>query len=175
MAGQIHRFEVPTPFPVGPVNVYLIEGREPILIDAGPNTPEAWGGLLQGLQRLGATVDQIRHIVITHGHADHYGLAGRIAAASRAMVWVHQDDREMIQDYPQALHAWVGFLRSFLPETGLDGAWVERFCRAIEKRQDYAAPVRASRLLRGGERLELNGTLLTVIHPRPQPGLDLPL
>ncbi len=171
MASRIHCLQIPTPFPVGPVNVYLIEGHEPVLVDAGPNTREAWDGLLQGLQGLGATIDQIRHIVITHGHADHYGLAGRIAAESRALVWVHQGDLEMIQDYPGALHAWLAFLRSFLPETGLEDAWIERVCRGIEKRQDCAAPVRASHLLHDGERLQLNGMALTVIHtPGHSPG-----
>ena len=156
---------------MGPVNVYLIEGREPVLIDAGPNTREAWDSLLQGFPALGATIDQIRHIIITHGHADHYGLASRIAAESGASVWIHRDDRAMIQDYPQALHAWLDFLRSFLPETGLEKTWIERFCRSIEKRQDYAAPVRAARLVRDGERLELNGTMLTVVHtPGHSPG-----
>ncbi len=38
MASRIHCLEIPTPFPVGPVNIYLIEGKEPVLIDAGPNT-----------------------------------------------------------------------------------------------------------------------------------------
>ena len=104
VADRIHRLELPTPFPVGPVNVYLIEGREPVLIDAGPNTREAWDSLLQGFQALGATIDQIRHVIITHGHADHYGLASRIAAESGAPVWIHRDDRAMIQDYPKALH-----------------------------------------------------------------------
>jgi glyoxylase-like metal-dependent hydrolase (beta-lactamase superfamily II) len=171
MAGRVHRLEIPTPFPVGPVNLYLIEGREPTLIDTGPNTPEAWDGLVQGLRGLGATVDQIRHIIITHGHADHYGLAGRIAAESGALVWVHQGDRDIIQDYPLALHAWLDFLRSFLPETGLEHTWIERFCRSIEKREGCAAPVPAARLLHDGQRLELNGTVLTVIHtPGHSPG-----
>ena len=41
VTSRIHTLEIPTPFPVGPVNVYLIEGREPALIDTGPNTSEA--------------------------------------------------------------------------------------------------------------------------------------
>lgn len=45
----------------------------------------------------------------------------------------------MVEDYPQALHAWFGFLRSFLPETGLETTWIERMCRAIERREDCAA------------------------------------
>jgi len=171
VTSRIHTLEIPTPFPVGPVNVYVIEGRETALIDTGPNTPEAWESLQQGLERLGATVDQIRHIVITHGHADHYGLAGRIAAESGASVWAHRDDRDMIQEYPQALYDWVRFLRGFLPETGLEKGWIERFCRGIEKRQNYAAPTRVGRLLRDGERVKLDGMGLRVVHtPGHSPG-----
>lgn len=171
MTGRVHRIEIPTPFPVGPVNVYLIEGRESALIDAGPNTPGAWESLLQGLTRLGATVDQIRHIIITHAHADHFGLASRIAGESGASVWLHEDDREMAEDYPQALHAWLGFLRDFLPQTEIETTRIERICRAIERREDCAAPVRAARLLRDGERLELNALTLSVIHtPGHSPG-----
>jgi len=33
---KIHRISVPTPFYVGPVNVYLIEEDPLTLIDAGP-------------------------------------------------------------------------------------------------------------------------------------------
>lgn len=171
VAGRIHRLEVPTAFPVGAVNVYVIDGQEPVLIDTGPNTPEAWDSLLHGLRRLGAAVDQIRHIVITHGHADHYGLASRIAAESGALVWVHRNDREMVQDYPRALYAWLGFLRDFLPETGLEPAWIERLDRAIERRQDYAASVHAVHLLHDGERLDLGEMMLAVVHtPGHSPG-----
>ena len=52
MDSRIHTLEIPTPFPVGPVNVYLIEGREPALIDTGPNTSEAWESLQQGAVRV---------------------------------------------------------------------------------------------------------------------------
>jgi len=52
VTSRIHTLEFPTPFPVGPVNVYLIEGREPALIDTGPNTSEAWESLQQGTVRV---------------------------------------------------------------------------------------------------------------------------
>lgn len=32
----LHTLSVPTPFPVGPVNVYLAEGDQLTLVDAGP-------------------------------------------------------------------------------------------------------------------------------------------
>ena len=52
MASRIHALKIPTPFPVGPVNVYLIEGREPALIDTGPNTSETWESLQQAAVRV---------------------------------------------------------------------------------------------------------------------------
>ncbi len=77
----------------------------------------------------------------------------------------------MIQNYPKALHEWLRFLRGFLPETGLENGWIERFCRGIERRQDYAAPTRVGPLLRDNERVELDGMHLTVIHtPGHSPG-----
>ena len=38
----VHRIEVPTPFPVGSVNCYLIEGNPLTLVDNGPRTDELW-------------------------------------------------------------------------------------------------------------------------------------
>ncbi|MDR7561019.1 MAG: MBL fold metallo-hydrolase, partial [Armatimonadota bacterium] len=38
---RLHRIELPTPFPVGPVNAYLLAGEPLTLVDAGPRTPQA--------------------------------------------------------------------------------------------------------------------------------------
>src|SRR5713226_2177804 len=75
----VRTLSVPTPFPVGPVNVHLIK-REPItLIDSGPLTEEAWDALVAGLRVEGLTVRDIQRVLLTHGHHDHFGLAARIA------------------------------------------------------------------------------------------------
>ena len=71
---------VPTPFPVGPVNVHLI-AREPVtLVDTGPLTEDAWDALRHGLARHGFRVEDVERVLLTHGHQDHFGLAARIAA-----------------------------------------------------------------------------------------------
>ena len=46
---KIHRISVPTPFYVGPVNVYLIQEDPLTLIDAGPRSPGSLEALRAGL------------------------------------------------------------------------------------------------------------------------------
>jgi len=89
MMNNLHPLVIPTPFPVGPVNVYLLDGPEPALVDAGPNTDEAMAALQKELNAHGYTLSDIRHLIITHAHSDHYGLAARIVARSGAAVYSH--------------------------------------------------------------------------------------
>ena len=72
---KIHRISVPTPFYVGPVNVYLIEEDPLTLIDAGPRDDASLAALRSGLAQLGHKLSDIKRIIISHAHADHYGLA----------------------------------------------------------------------------------------------------
>ena len=81
---------VPTPFYVGPVNVYLIKEEPLTLIDTGPKTKEALEALREGLRRERVRPADIRRVVLTHAHEDHCGLAKQLRdEAKDAEVLVH--------------------------------------------------------------------------------------
>jgi glyoxylase-like metal-dependent hydrolase (beta-lactamase superfamily II) len=87
---KIIRIPVPTPFYVGPVNVYLISEEPLTLIDTGPKTREALEALKEGLRRERVRVSDVRRIVLTHAHEDHCGLAKALRdEAKDAEVFVH--------------------------------------------------------------------------------------
>jgi glyoxylase-like metal-dependent hydrolase (beta-lactamase superfamily II) len=82
---------VPTPFYVGPVNVYLIAEEPLTIIDTGPKTKEAIDALRAGLRAAGFLLSDIRRIVLTHAHEDHCGLARQVRdEAKNAEVLVHE-------------------------------------------------------------------------------------
>lgn len=82
---------VPTPFYIGPVNVYLIAEDPITIIDTGPKTKEAVQALRDGLRAAGFRVSDIRRIVLTHAHEDHCGLARSLRdEAKNAEVLVHE-------------------------------------------------------------------------------------
>src|SRR5919199_1748990 len=87
---KIIPISLPTPFYVGPVNVYLIAEEPLTLIDTGPKTKEALESLKEGLRRARFRVQDIRRIVLTHAHEDHCGLAKQLRdEAKGAEVFVH--------------------------------------------------------------------------------------
>ena len=61
ITSNLHQLVIPTPFPVGPVNVYLARGAaEPLtLIDTGPRTDEARTALEQSLAALGYALSDV--------------------------------------------------------------------------------------------------------------------
>jgi glyoxylase-like metal-dependent hydrolase (beta-lactamase superfamily II) len=87
---KIIPISLPTPFYVGPVNVYLIPQDPVTLIDTGPKTKEAVDTLRAALRANGLGVADIRRIVLTHAHEDHCGLARALRdEAKDAEVLVH--------------------------------------------------------------------------------------
>lgn len=89
VARGIYHIEVPTPFSVGPINLYLIEGEKLTLVDAGPLTSEAWDVLSRGLEQIGYKMKDIEQVILTHQHVDHGGLLERIRQASGAHTIAH--------------------------------------------------------------------------------------
>lgn len=95
LAGQLRRpvipLLLPTPYPVGPVWVYLLPDEPVTLVDTGPATRLAWRSLGEQLARHGFAPQQIRRVLVTHGHHDHMGLARRLQQLG-AQVYAHPAD-----------------------------------------------------------------------------------
>ena len=82
----IHTLRLPTPFMVGRVNCYLIEGEPLTLIDTGPNSGKALDDLQHQLAERRHSIEDLELVILTHQHIDHIGLAEIIAARSGADV-----------------------------------------------------------------------------------------
>lgn len=82
---------LPTPFPIGRINTYLVRDRGLTLIDAGVNSERSYHALRDGLALLGIRPADLERIIITHHHTDHIGLVDRLAAVSGAEIWCHAE------------------------------------------------------------------------------------
>lgn len=157
---QVHRIELPTPFPVGPVNAYLLPGAPLTLIDSGPKTEAAQAVLERGVRDAGSRIEDIRRIVLTHGHSDHFGNTQWVVSRSGAQVFANPSDRPKFAGDRWIIdHLRTHFLAAGLPESFL-GTFTERL-RAM--RQFFDA-VTKFEVLNDGDVLDANGARLRVLH-----------
>ncbi len=153
MGARVLRIQLPTPFTVGPVNAYLLPGSPPTLVDCGPCTGEAWEALAAGLARHGVPVDRIGHLVLTHPHHDHAGLARRVREASGCRVLAHPVDHDRLLGRPGAWEAVADFLVEVCRRAGVPGPLREAVRRSLDGLQRYAEPLDAVEPLSEGDRL----------------------
>ena len=132
---SITRIEIPIPFPIQSVNMYFIEDSIPTLIDAGFHSDEGLRVVEHALEEKGVRLSDIKRILLTHGHLDHVGLAGKIQESGRADVFIHPRDRDKciwnIETYAEKKKA--PFLR-FFKEGGLPETIIETIADQMDTR-----------------------------------------
>lgn len=104
----VHRIPVPVPFlhAGGPANAYVVEEEDGglLMVDTGLAVGEGTEALEAGFQRLGFRIEDVRRIVVTHGHVDHFGGARHVQdrAGHDVPVFAHPLDAPKV-----TAGAWV--------------------------------------------------------------------
>jgi glyoxylase-like metal-dependent hydrolase (beta-lactamase superfamily II) len=158
----LHALSIPTPFPVGPVNVYLAEGDPLTLVDAGPRYGPARESLQEALASCGYRVADLQCIVVTHAHADHYGLAAELASASGAEVLTHAANLSWLDADASARR--LAFYGEALVWAGVPAEVWTDLARMSRDTSRYAEPIYPDGTLADGDVLQLGGEGWQVLH-----------
>lgn len=157
----IHQIPLPTPWPeLGPVHVYLIRQDPITLVDTGLNTPESREALLRGLADLGVGLRDIKRLLLTHAHMDHFGQADWIREQTGAAVYLHPDEVGKVE-----MPAWWQQRRDqVVAEAGVDGETLSLLERYFEKNRRASLPLAGWLPLAEGQAFDFECGQLTAIH-----------
>ena len=167
----VYLLELPLPFSLGIVNVYLVRRADGwLLVDCGMNTEPCYNALERALEGLGVAWREIRTILLTHIHPDHMGLARRVMSLTGAPLMLHRADAKLLAEVAQVNRflAWQHqiFVSSGVPAEML--AALDATHSEVEKSLYRLDPDVA---LEGGETIETAGGELRVIWtPGHSPG-----
>ncbi|MDQ1592118.1 MAG: hypothetical protein QOG71_2745 [Pyrinomonadaceae bacterium] len=166
---RIIPISLPTPFYIGPVNVYLIAEDPLTLIDTGPKTREALEALREGLRRARFRVLDIKRIVLTHAHEDHCGLAKSLRdEAKDAEVLVHGWETGHRQGRLEYEEHRALLVRAGVPPEEIEG--MRRMYEGVRRYADALEDGEHSELTDDSE-LEFETGSLRVVHtPGHTPG-----
>jgi glyoxylase-like metal-dependent hydrolase (beta-lactamase superfamily II) len=121
---RIHRLDFTVDWPPGHAAAYLIEGPDPILVDAGVPDERGTKELETGLAAHGYAPTDIAHLLLTHPHSDHIGQAATAVERADPTVYAPRPMVERLRRSTDDLAAGVRRTgrQSGFDEEQLDGA-----------------------------------------------------
>lgn len=171
VAPGVFEFQLPMPFRLTAVNVYLLrDGDGYTLIDCGLKTEESWSALQAGLRAVGCRPEQVRRLLVTHIHPDHFGQAGRLKAAG-AHLYLHRLEVALMEPRYADVQQLLGEVRRWLEVNGCPAEETEQLSTVSMAAREYVTVVQPDVLLEGAETLPLEGSVLKVLWtPGHSPG-----
>jgi len=169
----VYHLKVPIPDnPLGYLNCYVLRGKEGwLMVDTGWYTQEAFRALEDQLKALGSGVEEIRQIVVTHMHPDHYGLAGWLIQLSGARLAMHHWEKALIESRYLKYDELLAQMAVIMRRNGVPEMSLPRMQRISLEVLGFVLPAMPHITLFGGETLSSDGFSLEVVWtPGHSPG-----
>ncbi len=166
--------ELPLPFPVGPVNCWILVDKPVTVIDPGMLFDDSSDRIEAALAEAGLTVSAVEQIVVTHAHPDHFGAAAWLSdVADAPIVCGTPDVVRLEQFHPDQEQARAAHYVSLLRSVGVPVELENTFSHMREMVKDWIRPVAPSMLapLDDGQVLAAGGCRFTAhVTPGHSPG-----
>jgi glyoxylase-like metal-dependent hydrolase (beta-lactamase superfamily II) len=162
---DIHRISLATPFAIGRVNAYLLDGDPLTLVDTGPLMRETQAELEAGLAALGRRLEDIDVVFLTHQHMDHHGLAQQVVERSGAEVVVIEPLARYLADYERSIDLDDAYAVETMRLHGVPSDVAKTLNEVSRAFRRFAGgDVATARVLADGQRVRLGGREWTVHH-----------
>ncbi|WP_129660768.1 MBL fold metallo-hydrolase [Rothia uropygialis] len=136
---------------------YFIDAPEPAIVDTGVAASPR-DGLVPNLEDLGRSIEDVRWILLTHGHVDHLGGAAalREMTRNRAKIVLHRADVPLLRSREAHIQQYIDVRQQYLDDP--DGVEEQRSMmdRAI------SGEIEPDLSVEGGETISLGDVEVTV-------------
>ena len=141
---------------------FYIDAPEPAIVDTGIASSPA-EGMAPALEAIGRRIEDVRWILLTHGHIDHVGGAHALweLTGRRAQVVIHEADAPMLRSRRAHVEEYLAGRGRYLDDPEGETK-VTAAADAV-----ISGEMEPTLLVRGGESLSLGGDVTVSVHAIP--------
>ncbi len=141
---------------------YLIDSPELAIVDTGIATSPA-EGMGPALEKLGRRIEDVKWILLTHGHIDHLGGAKALweLTGRRAQVVLHESDAPLLRSRASHVDLYKAVRAQYLNNPNA----IEEQTRVANNA--ISGEMEPTMLVRGGEKISLGGDVTVTVHSIP--------
>ncbi len=160
----IHCIPVPTPFAVGRINCYLLEGDPLTLVDAGPRSGRSLEVLEAGIREAGYEPEDLELIAVTHQHIDHIGQIAEMADRSGAEVAALDQVVDRLAAFAVGSEEEDSMAVELMVRHGVPSEVAEKLKEVTESFRDWGAPVTVTRPVAADGHVAMGSREYQVLH-----------
>jgi glyoxylase-like metal-dependent hydrolase (beta-lactamase superfamily II) len=141
---------------------FFIDGREPAIIDTGVASSPV-EGISPALQALGRRIEDVRWIILTHGHIDHIGGAHALweLTGRRAKVVIHEADAPFLRSRRSHVEEYLAARGRYIQDPEGEARLTAAGLAAI------SGEMEPDRVVRHGDELRLGPDVTLTVHSMP--------
>ena len=141
---------------------FFIDAPEPAIVDTGIASSPA-EGMIPALEAIGRRIEDVRWILLTHGHIDHLGGAHALweLTGRRAKVVIHEADAPLLRSRGAHVDQYVDVRQQYIDNPNA----VEEQTKAAN--DVISGEMEPTMLVKGGETLALGGDVTVSVHHIP--------
>jgi glyoxylase-like metal-dependent hydrolase (beta-lactamase superfamily II) len=141
---------------------FFLDAPEPAIVDTGVASSPA-EGMAPALEALGRRIEDVRWILLTHGHIDHVGGAHALweLTGRKAQVVISAADAPLLRSRRAHVQNYLDVRARYLPDPEAEAKQTAMAAGAISGEMEPHV------LVRGGETLSLGGDVTVSVHAIP--------
>ncbi|KAA9156939.1 MBL fold metallo-hydrolase [Amycolatopsis acidicola] len=141
---------------------FFIDAPEPAIVDTGIASSPA-EGMAPALEAIGRRIEDVRWILLTHGHIDHVGGAHALweLTGRRAQVVIHEADAPLLRSRRAHVENYLDVRQQYLNDPEGEAKQTAAANAVI------SGELEPTVLVKGGEKLSLGGDVTVSVHAIP--------
>jgi hydroxyacylglutathione hydrolase len=141
---------------------FFIDAPEPAIVDTGIASSPA-EGILPALEAIGRRIEDVRWILLTHGHIDHVGGAHALweLTGRRAQVVIHEADAPLLRSRRAHVDEYLAGRAQYLHDPDGESRLIGAADAVI------SGEMEPTLLVHGGETISLGADVTVSVHSTP--------